>query len=368
MGSFISFLENNTTLLLFLVIAIGYILAKIKIKGFSLGISSVLFVGLAFGSLSEKLIVPDAIFIIGLIFFIYTTGLQSGPGFFASFNRVGMGYNLLAVICLFITAAFVFILRNIIDLEPRILAGLYSGALTNTPAIASIVDSLKLAFSNLPESEMNMILGEPVAGFSIAYPFGVLGVIFAFQIFKFLFKINVEKESREIATELGLGGEELENRDIKVIQKEVIGKSIQEIFQTKPYSKFLVSRIKKNDQIQIVTGKTILEKDDIITVVGSYAKIEEYSPDFGVYVETTISSERGKLDYRRIFVSNKDVIGISIRDLNLREKFDATITRLKRGDSEIVPTQDTILLAGDRIRVVARKKDMENVTKFFGDS
>jgi putative transport protein len=338
MNIIIDFLKDNIVFLLFIVIALGYIIAKIKIKGFTLGIASVLFVGIAFGSISESLVLPDAVYIIGLIFFIYTTGLQSGPGFFASFNKVGLSFNILVVFSLSVTAGFVFVLRKFMDLKPMILSGLYAGALTNTPSIASIVDHLKRSNLNLSSHEMSELLGEPVAGFSVAYPFGVIGVILCFQLFKLLFQVNVEKESRKIANQLGLGGEELEHLDVLVQSDNVHGKSVRTIFSENKIQGLIISRIKKGKDSFIVKGETVLENGNIITLVGSFETIKKNYKLFGTKLASALSEERGVLDYRRIFVSNKDVVGLSIRDLNIREKFDATITRLKRGDSEIVPT------------------------------
>jgi putative transport protein len=143
----IKYLEENKLFLLFLVIAIGYFLGKLKYKGFSLGIAAVLFVGIAFGSLSEKLALPDTVYILGLVFFVYTTGLQAGPGFFASFNKKAISYNLLMVGVLTLSAILTVILGKAFGLNANITSGLFAGSLTNTPALASIVDTLKNTYT-----------------------------------------------------------------------------------------------------------------------------------------------------------------------------------------------------------------------------
>ncbi|MBK8397769.1 MAG: transporter [Leptospiraceae bacterium] len=366
METIIQYLEENKLLLLFLVIAIGYLIGKIKIKGFSLGIASVLFVGLAFGSLSEKLALPDTIYILGLVLFVYTTGIQAGPSFFVSFNKNGILYNLAMIVVFSITACLTIFLGTLFNLNGNLISGLFAGSLTSTPALASIVDALKHSFLNSPPDELRIILAEPIAGYSIAYPYGVIGVIFSFFIFKKIFKVDMEKESAEVSEKLGLGGQDLEHRDVKITNPNIFGKSVEFIFNNFDLNGLIIARIKKKENIEIVNGTTILEKDDIITIVGT--KLRERTSFFGVHDHTHLYSDRTTLDFRRIFVSSKEVIGYSIAQLDLHNKFKATITRLKRGDSDIIPSPNTILQSGDRIRIVAAKEDMEKVSKYFGDS
>ena len=349
----VKYLEENKLFLLFLVVAIGYLFGKIKIKGFSLGIAAVLFVGIGFGSLSEKLALPDIVYILGLVFFVYTTGLQAGPGFFTSFDKNGIIYNLTMIGVLSFTAVLTIFLGKTFEMNANIISGLFAGSLTSTPALASIVDTLKNSLINTPPEELSKFLGEPIAGYSIGYPYGVIGVIISFFLFKKIFKINVEKESSEIAEKLGIGSQDLERRDIRITNPEIFGKAVEYLFSNYDLRGLVIARIKKKDRLEIVHGKTILEKDDIITLVGT--KLKEHTSFFGVHDHTHLFSDRTTLDFRRVFVSNKDVIGYSI-------------TRIKRGDSDIIPSPHTILQGGDRIRIVAAKEDMDKVSKFFGDS
>jgi putative transport protein len=362
------YLEYNKLLLLFIVIALGYFLGKIKIKGFSLGIANVLFVGLAFGSLSESLALPDIVYILGLVLFVYTSGLQSGPGFFRSFNKMGITFNLAIIFVLSMSCILTIFLGKLLSIDASLLSGVYSGSLTNTPALASIVDTIKQLNIDKTLPELNSILGKPIAGYSITYPFGVIGVILSMYFFKIIFSINLDKESIKIANILGLGGENLDNRDIRITSKDLINKKVSDIFLNEELSDIVISRIKKKDNVQIVNGNTILEENDIITLVGSISTLNKYKTYFGEEISSDLSTDRAFLDFRRIFVSSKKVIGLSIRELDLHKKFNATITRLKRGDTEIVPTNDTILESGDRIRVVTTREDMDKVSHFFGDS
>ena len=362
------YLEHNKLLLLFIVIALGYFLGKIKIKGFSLGIANVLFVGLAFGSLSESLALPDIVYILGLVLFVYTSGLQSGAGFFRSFNKMGITFNLAVIFVLSMSCILTLFLGKLLSIDASLLSGVYSGSLTNTPALASIVDTIKQLNMGKTQPELNSILGKPIAGYSITYPFGVIGVILSMYFFKIILSINLDKESIKIANILGLGGENLDNKDIRITSKDLINKKVSDIFSNEELSDIVISRIKKKDNVQIVNGNTVLEENDIITLVGSISTLNKYKTYFGLEIASDLSTDRAFLDFRRIFVSSKNVIGLSIRELDLHKKFNATITRVKRGDTEIVPTNDTILESGDRIRVVTTREDMDKVSHFFGDS
>jgi putative transport protein len=362
------YLEHNKLLLLFIVITFGYFLGKIKIKGFSLGIANVLFVGLAFGSLSESLALPDIVYILGLVLFVYTSGLQSGAGFFRSFNKMGITFNLAIIFVLSMSCILTIFLGKLLSIDASLLSGVYSGSLTNTPALASLVDTIKQLNMDKSQPELNSILGKPIAGYSITYPFGVIGVILSMYFFKIILSINLDKESIKIANILGLGGENLDNRDIRITSIDLINKKVSDIFSNEELSDIVISRIKKKNNVQIVNGDTVLEENDIITLVGSISTLNKYKTYFGEEVASGLSTDRAFLDFRRIFVSSKNVIGLSIRELDLHKKFNATITRVKRGDTEIVPTNDTILESGDRIRVVTTREDMDKVSHFFGDS
>lgn len=363
MESIIKYLSSNSLILLFLVIAIGYLVGKIKIKGFSLGVSSVLFVGLAFGSLSPDFKLPDFVFLLGLVLFVYTIGLQSGASFFASLNREGLKYNLTVVIALSISGLIAYLFSFIPGMKGNIITGLFCGSLTNTPALATVIELIKADGHATP-----LKLAEPVIGYSVAYPFGVIGVILGFSLFKFLFRVNLKKEIDSVAINMGLGGEELENELVQVENEKLFGWTIKEIFRAKDLSGIIISRIERNSITEIVNGDTTLQKNDILTLVGTHQVIEEKLHIFGSKINRSNEQNRGQLDYRRIFVSNKEVIGIPLDKLQLHQKFQATITRIKRGDIDFVPTSSTLLQGGDRIRVVAAKNEMKSLAKYFGDS
>src|SRR5512133_1132243 len=167
----IQLLLDNPLLLLFLVAAIGYLLGQISVRGSSLGVAAVLFVGLAFGALHPDMKLPEVIYTLGLVLFVYTVGLSSGPGFFASLRAKGLRYNVLVVGMLCVGASIIEALAVALGLRPAIAAGMFAGSFTNTPALAGVVE---YARSVAPPGQVDRMVVEPVIGYSITYPMGVV--------------------------------------------------------------------------------------------------------------------------------------------------------------------------------------------------
>jgi putative transport protein len=195
MTPFFDLLASNPLLLLFCVIGLGYLAGSARIFGFSLGVAAVLFVGLAFGAFDARLALPEYIHVLGLILFVYAVGLQSGPGFFSSFNRRGLRLNLVAVLLLGLGAVTAVVVGRLAHLPGAEIAGVFCGALTNTPALATTVETLKGLTAGQPGAAAE--LARPVVAYGLAYPFGVLGVILAFALFTRLFRIDFAREESE---------------------------------------------------------------------------------------------------------------------------------------------------------------------------
>src|SRR5512137_526987 len=143
MGAFIDILAENQIVLLFTVIGLGFLVGNVKVFGFNLGIAAVLFVGMAFGAWDSRLALPEYIYVIGLVLFVYAVGLQAGPGFFASFRKRGLRINIIAVMMLFVGAVIAIALGRLMSVPFPSIAGLFCGSLTNTPALAATVETIK---------------------------------------------------------------------------------------------------------------------------------------------------------------------------------------------------------------------------------
>ncbi len=354
-------LANNPLLLLFVVSAIGYLIGRIRIGGVSLGVAAVLFVGLAFGALDQRLRLPDIVYLLGLVIFVYTIGLSSGPGFVNSLRRRGLRNNLFIGGVIALAAIITIALRYLFNINAAQTAGLFAGSLTNTPALAAVIE--QLTQSGADEAQ----LADPVVGYSVAYPVGVLGMILAIYLTRRLWQIDLAREAQQLR-ELGTtAGEHLINRTIRVTNPAVYGHSIAELVKSHGWD-VVISRRQHDGRMEIATGAVRLAHGDLINIVGPPEEVDRVTAALGEAASDSITLDRHTLDFRRIFVSNPAVVGIPLRKLNLPVTMGAVITRIRRGDAEVLPHGDTRLELGDRVRIVTQRENMDRVSSFFGDS
>jgi len=366
MGSIIDILAANPMLLLFAVIGLGYLIGNVKVFGFKLGVAAVLFVGIAFGTIDHRLSLPDHIYILGLILFVYALGLQAGPGFFASFHKRGIRFSVISVVLLSSGALVAILMGKLMGLNAPSIAGLFCGALTNTPALAAAVETIKNLSPTIPADQVSLYINSPVVTYGLAYPFGVFGVIFWFFLFGKIFKVDYSKEAADRTAEST--AEAIVSRTYRITNPAVIGKTVEQALAPLGHSGFALSRIKKGDTVEIVTQTTMLEMGDLIIAVGPPEALDMARVLFGEESAEGIARRRDDTSYRLIFVSNRSIAGKSVRELQASRKFVGSITRLRRGEIEFVPSLDTILELGDRIMVVTPREQVEQASKFFGDS
>ncbi len=360
----IELLLNNPMLLLFVVTAIGYPLGHLKFKGSSLGVAAVLFVGLAIGSLHPDLKLPEIIYVLGLVLFVYTIGLSSGPGFFASFRRKGLRDNLLVVGVLVLGAVLTMIIHTVLNLKPTLTAGLFAGSLTNTPALAGLLEQIK---GLAPAEQLDQMLNEPVIGYSIAYPVGVVGVILAIFVMQRWWKIDYAREAQNLR-EFTATGMKLQARTIQVTTPAAAQASIEELIQKNRWN-VIFGRIKHADErLMLASAQTRLSVGDLVTMIGPPEELDRVMHYLGEPSHKQLELDRSEYDFRRIFVSNPKVAGHRLRDFDLPQQFGAIVTRIRRGDVELLAHGETVLELGDRVRVIARPENMAAVSKFFGDS
>ena len=367
MGSILDVLAANPILLLFSVIGLGYLIGNIKVFGFKLGVAAVLFVGIAFGAVDPRLSLPDYFYILGLVLFVYALGLQAGPGFFASFQKRGLRYSAVAIVLLASGALVAIAVGKLMGLNAPSIAGLYCGALTNTPALAAAVETIKNLSPLIPADQVSLYVNSPVVTYGLAYPFGVFGVIFWFFVFTKIYKIDFTKEATDRATEST--AEAIVSRTYRITNPAAIGKTVEQALAPLGHPGFTLSRIKRRtNAVEIVSQTTMLESGNLIIAVGPADALEMARILFGEESTEHVAEKRDDTSYRLIFVSNKSVAGKSVGELQTSRKFIGSITRLRRGEVEFVPSLDTILELGDRILVVTPRDQVEQASKFFGDS
>jgi len=359
----LDYLADYPLLLLFVVVSLGYFLGNFKIKGSGLGVAAVLFTGLFFGSLDPRFQIPPIIFQLGLSIFVYSVGLSSGPVFFKAYKENGIRDFIFAISMLLFTGLMATFFWWIFDFSAASITGIYTGSTTNTAALAGVIEYInqgnEVAQAAALEKEM-------VIGYTFSYPMGVLGGIIAIVLMEKILKVDYSAELEALKGKYPLS-DKLTSQTIKVESKEVFGLTIRDIKQDHKFN-VAFGRIVRGDSMELVTWNTTLNEGDNLIAVGDKPELERLTTFLGSRVRLEKLNDKTKYDSRRIFVSNARMTGVSISSLNLDEKFDAIITRIRRGDVEMIATPGTVLELGDRIRFIARREDLKKLSALFGDS
>lgn len=356
--SIVRLLAQNPLVLLFLVAAVGYPLGQVKVRGSRLGVAAVLFVGLAAGAIDPSLALPEIVYMLGLAIFVYAIGLSSGRAFVASLRRDGIRNTALAVGTVALAVALSYAARRLLGLDAGLTAGLFSGATTSTPALAAALETLK-------QAEPRSTLSEPVVAYSICYPFGVIGVVLAVRVGWRLWKPDLPGEARRLA-ELGAGNEPLDSTTVRVTH-DMGALTLQELTRGLRWH-VIFGRLRRGDQLMLAAPDARFAPGDLVTVVGTAAELERVVERLGEVSEERIDLDRSEFDLRRVFVSNPEVAGRSVAELDLPRRMGVVITRVRRGDVDLLPTAGMRLEIGDRVRLLGPVKALPEVTAYFGDS
>jgi len=354
----IQLLIDNPLLLLFVVAAIGYLLGRINIGGLRLGVAAVLFVGIGIGGLHPDLKLPEIVSNLGLVLFVYTVGLSNGPVFFASFRGKGLRDTLIVIGILLLAMGMAALAHSLLNLKATQTAGLFVGSLNNTAALAGVLEYIKGYGS---PAARDLMLNETVIGFSITFPMGVIGTILSINLVKRLWKVDYAHEAQ------GGAPAHVINQTIRVTRLEATQETVHELIHNHPWD-VIFGRVKRGTSLFIVSGENRLEIGDLVGVVGTPDDIESVAQFLGETSGERLDLDRSEFDYRRMFVSSSKVAGHRLKELNLPQKYNAVVTRLRRGDVEFIPHGETVLELGDRVRVVTRRENMEALSDFFGDS
>jgi len=355
----------HTILLFAAVIAIGIGLSKIKIAGVSLGITFVLFVGILLSHFGLRVNHEILHFMkeFGLILFVYSVGLQVGPGFFSSFKKGGITLNMLAMGVVFLGVATTIIIHLITGISMQTMVGILSGAVTNTPGLGAA----QQAYSDMmgaPDTTIAM-------GYAVAYPLGVVGIILSIILVKYIFKVNTDKETEDLNKRSSQTDDHIELVSIEVTNPSVTGKTIGEIHRLIS-RKFIVSRVlhKDSQQIEIASSKTILQQGDKIFVATTPKNQAAVIAFLGEAIEMG-QEEWDMLDThlvsRRILITKSAINGRPIRQLNLRNNFGVNITRVNRSGVDLIADPSLHLQVGDRVTVVGDENAIKSVERVLGN-
>ena len=361
----IQILIDSPLLLLFVICAAGYGIGNLRVKGNRLGIAAVLFVGLAFGSLTPDLEIPNAIFQLGLILFVYSVGLSNGPGFFAGFQKDGQRTFAYVLVMLLFPALLTIGLSLLLGIDAATTAGLFAGVATNTAALASVLDYIT---NTVPPALLDELIADAVVGYSLIYPIGVIGYMLAIAFVERAWQIDYDAEAYALRKQYPMA-QSVESRTVKLTNLESEGSIVRDLMRAHEWDVTL-GRMRRGDTdtIHLVHYDTRLFNGDEIVVVGAVDEVESIMATVGEESTQHLATDSTHYGTGRIFVSNNEVAGQRLATLNLKEKYNVIITRVGRGDTDLLASGDTVIELGDRLRVVGSDTDISEMRKLFGDS
>ncbi len=359
----------HSVMLIAITIALGLALSRIKIGGVSLGVTWILFVGIVASHFGLVLDATTSHFVkeFGLILFIYSIGLQVGPGFFASFRKGGITLNLLASGLVLLGGVIAYVIHIITGENLYAMIGVLYGAVTNTPGLGAAQQT----YSDMHNGEANSIFAQ---GYAVAYPLGVVGIILSIILIRYIFHVNFNNEQAIYEKNNQEESDSLKAVTLEVSNEAVCGRSIKEV-QKLAGREIVATRLQHadSDDILLVNADTILQKGDRIFLVAKPADVEAYTVLMGRQLEKFNqkqwdSEKHNELVSTRVVVTNPKLQGRRLGDLNIRQTFQVAFTRVQRAGVELIASSSLILQLGDRITVVGSKDRVEKVAQMLGNA
>lgn len=357
----------QSLIVIVLAIGSGIFIGRLKFFKISLGVSAVMFTGLFLGHLGYRIDLSILAFIrdFGLILFVYAIGIQVGPSFFSSFKSEGLKFNLLAVSTVLLGGLITYALFRSTGVSIENLTGIMSGAVTNTPGLGAAKSTLEEIKNQYPTRAFD----DPAIGYAIAYPLGVLGIIFTILISKSILRVNPEKEMKKfrlakINSELPVA-----SLKIRVLNPEIIGKTISEAVQISGVN-VVISRLKHSgsEAVSSPTTDTVLQNRDVLMVVGIEEDLRKFASKMG-RVSTDEFIETGTdIMVKSFFVTKESAMHKKLSELDLYNQYDLKVTRVYRAGKEMLARPSLELFYGDKLRIVGSEQNLLNAEKLIGNS
>lgn len=356
----------HSVMLLAFVIAAGIQLGKIKIFGISLGITFVLFVGILLGQIGFKMNHEVLHFMkeFGLILFVYSVGMQVGPGFFSSFKKGGITLNMLACGIVLLGVATTIILHFVTGVPMATMVGILSGAVTNTPGLGAA----QQAYNDVFGTTDNTI----ALGYAVAYPLGVVGIILSLIVIRYVFRVSFEKENEALNATEGKNTNEAKPISLMVKNPAIFNKSVGEVSALIENREFVISRISHvNNEVEIPSSTTVLCENDKIFVITTERDAEALRTFIGEEIDMDRKEwirKDSQFINRRILITKSELNGKRLGTLKLRNLYGVNITRVNRSGVDLVANPNLTLQVGDRVNVVGTESAIESVEKVLGNS
>ena len=349
-----------------LVCVTGMAVGSLKVRGVGLGTAGVLFAGILTGYFGKPVDHATLEFVkeFGLILFVFTIGLQLGPGFLAALRQQGLALNALAATVVVLGALTAPILGWLLGIDPAAVLGVLSGATTNTPSLGAAQQTLTtLPGVSLDRQEL------PALAYAVTYPVAIAGIIGTLLALKALFRIDPLKEAEAFAAEQRRGAEPLERRTLIVENPNLEGIEVEAI-PGQQETGVTVSRIRRagEAEVHLAAGGTVLKNGDRIVAVGTGAMLDRFQQVVGRRTDEDLLQAPGDLTSSRVVVTNKRALGKSVRELGLDQLFGVVTTRMTRADLELSAVQDLRLRFGDVLQVVGSQESIQKAAVFLGNS
>ncbi|HEB1787107.1 TPA: putative transporter [Escherichia albertii] len=356
-----------TVSILALVAVVGLFIGNVKFRGVGLGIGGVLFGGIIVGhfvSQAGMTLSSDMLHVIqefGLILFVYTIGIQVGPGFFASLRVSGLRLNLFAILIVVIGGLVTALLHKLFNISLPVVLGIFSGAVTNTPALGAgqqILRDLGTPMEMVDQMGMS---------YAMAYPFGICGILFTMWLLRVMFRVNVETEAQQHESTRTNGGALIKTINIRVDNPNLHDLAIKDV-PILNGDKIICSRLKREETLKVPSPETLIQLGDLLHLVGQPADLHNAQLVIGQEVDTSLSTKGTDLRVERVVVTNENVLGKRIRDLHFKERYDVVISRLNRAGVELVASSDISLQFGDILNLVGRPSAIDAVANVLGNA
>ncbi|MGF6270901.1 putative transport protein [Lelliottia nimipressuralis] len=356
-----------TVSVLALVAVVGLWIGNIKIRGVGFGIGGVLFGGIFVGHFADQLgltLSAEMLHFVqefGLILFVYTIGIQVGPGFFASLRVSGLRLNLFALGIVVMGGLVTAILHKIFDIPLPVVLGIFSGAVTNTPALGAgqqILRDLGIAPGVVDQMGMS---------YAMAYPFGICGILLTMWLVRVLFRINVDDEAKKHESTITNGHMLIKTINIRVENPNLNHMAIQDVPILNSVN-IICSRLKRDEMLMVPSPGTVIQLGDLLHLVGQPGDLHSAQLVIGQEVDTSLSTRGTDMRVERVVVTNEQVLGKKIRDLQVKERYDVVISRLNRAGVELVASPDASLQFGDILNLVGRPSSIDAVADMVGNA
>ena len=355
----------HSVLVLSGVTALGVLLSRIKICGVSLGVTWILFVGIVAGhfGLTVEHNVLHFIKEFGLILFVYSVGLQVGPGFFSSFKKGGLTLNAVAVMIVLMSVLLAYTIHLVTGTSLVTMVGVLCGAVTNTPGLGAAQQTY-LEATGAAEPSIAM-------GYAVAYPLGVVGIVMSIVVIKGLFRMNMDKELEKATGSSADTTKMATKYSVGIKNAAIFGKTIEELHSFIDKD-FVVSRLcRENGKVEIPASTTKLLEGDRLLVISVEANKEPIVAFFGELLDMT-SDEWMEMDSqmatRKIVVTKHKVNGKTLGELKVRSVFGVNVTRVNRAGVDLVAAPDLELQIGDRVLAVGDEQKLDSFAKMLGNS